>query len=484
MAADPAIVAPAALPTASPAAGKLRGFFAWWRNELLAALPPAWRERLSGGASGAPIALLPDAWVTLASSEGRLREQARLPLGGMEPPAQAAALQKLVVENGGRVDRAILALAPGTFIVRTIELPAAAEEALQQVVGFELDRHTPFKAAQARFAAQVIGRSRDGANIRVQLIAAPREVVDDLLRRAEGLGVRAAVVVPWDSQSENLQARQFNLIPEELRAASGWSADAKLAAALGAVFVLLFFAALILPIWQKREEVIALLPRLHNAKVESEKVQKTRSELEQLVNDANFIQGRKHAQVPVSLLIEDLARTFPDSTWVSALELKSGKQREIVLTGETSSATKVLELMEQINYLKNPSFRSPLTKVPGQTAEKFVIAAEIKPRTLPAAIEDSAPTAPASAAAAPAPAPATPPSPAPAAAANAPAPAQPPAAAGTKPAPSGVPPVVPPPSKPEPGKGATVPPPAPQKTAEPVAPAKPGPAADAQKVKP
>lgn len=382
MAADPALVSPTS-PRAA-ASGQVNAFFAWWKSEILAAIPPEWRDRLAGSAAGMPIAMLPDAFITLGLKDGKWREVARLPLAGMETAAQAVALQRLIEDNGGRTERAILALPSGTFVTRIIELPLAAEEAVAQVVGFELDRHTPFRAAQACFAVRVLGRTPNGAGIRVQLVAAPRETVEKLLAQAERMGVHAAAVIPWDEQAADLPSRSFNLLPQDGRSAPGWSAETKLAASLGAVFAVALLAALLLPIWQKREEVLAILPQLNNAKMESEKVQKTRNELERLVSDSNYILGRKHAQVPMTALIEDLAKSFPDTTWVAALEVKAGKQRELILTGETASATKVLELLEQLPYLKNPAFRSQLTKVPGQIAEKFVIGAEIKLRPLPA----------------------------------------------------------------------------------------------------
>jgi general secretion pathway protein L len=248
-------------------------------------------------------------------------------------------------------------------------------------------------------------------------VAAPRDVVNDVVQRASQMGVHVKTLLPWNPDSD-LPSRQFNLLPDDALQSAGLSTDLKLGIGLGVLFVLMFLMALVLPVWQKREAAISLLPKLNAAKAESEKVQKTRTELEQLVGDANYIQGKKHAQVPVTLLVEDLARILPDTTWVAALEVKSGKQRELVLTGETASATKVLELLEQVPYLKNPNFRSPLTKVAGQTSEKFVIAAEIKPRALPPTAEEPLPGVAAGVA--------VPPS-APPAAALPPAPAVPPA---------------------------------------------------------
>jgi len=340
---------------------------------------------LIGGRIGTPVGLRGQELLGYSVESGSLRESSRLPLAGLDESASAAALRRLVEAQGGKLDHLALVLPSEVLIRKTVELPAAAEENLVQVLGFELDRHTPFKASQARYAARVLERRADSANIRVELIAAPKDKLETIAGRLAAMGGQASAIVPEVGGSH---WRDLNLLVEGSvrRGVLGGASPVNIV--LAGLFALLLVAALIIPVWQKRQAAIALLPRLGVVKAESEKVQKTRAELEQLVSDANFILGKKHVAVPASLLIEDLARVFPDNTWVAILEVKpNAKLRELVLTGEAASATKVVELLDQLPYLKNPTFRSPLTKVPGQSTERFVIAAEIRPRPLPAATE-------------------------------------------------------------------------------------------------
>lgn len=421
MAAEPTMLS---APTSSGALGaasaaRLRAFLTWWRAELLAALPQSWRERLPGGAAGIPIMLLPDEVVAFGVQGGRLVERTRVQSGGQDGQARAAAVRQLMAQQDRAADAWTILLPAGSFVRKSIELPLAAEESLRQVIGFELDRHTPFKAAHAEFDVRVLGRTRDNANIRVEFVAAPRSIVQAMRQQAEALGLRIASISPF---IEDSGWREFDLLPHDASARKGLSPALRLNLAIGATFLVLLGAALAVPILQKRDAAIRLLPKLDEARAESEKVQKTRSELEKLVTDANFLLGKKYAQVPATQLVEDLSRIFPDTTWIAALEVKAGKQRELVLTGETASATRVVEMLEQIPYLKNPTFRSPLSKTPGQVAERFVIAAEFKPRPLPTSSE-AAPTAVPNAAPNPTPAPTSPMTSGSAPAASGPAPA-------------------------------------------------------------
>lgn len=372
---------------AARGAGRMRQWIRWWLAELWAALPERARVQFAVAGSGLAVRLGKDECSVLVAQAGERRSVGSVPLSEGDAESRKARLRALIEAHGGRADSVMLILSGEDFVRRVVSLPSAAEEALGQVVGFELDRITPFNATQANYAARILGRHDNGANIRVEVVAAPRVAIAKLLQRAGELGLVPWAVIP-DEPGSATPGSELNLLPNDSQAAAGLSNPEKINIALGVVFIALVAVALVLPIWQKREMVIAILPRLHSASVESEKVVRTRDELEMLVKDANFILAKKHAQVPVSQVMEDLAANFSDNTWISSFEYKSGKQRELVITGETATATKVVEVLEGVKYLKNPAFRSPITRVPGQVAEKFVLAAEIHPRPLPAGIDD------------------------------------------------------------------------------------------------
>jgi hypothetical protein len=85
-------------------------------------------------------------------------------------------------------------------------------------------------------------------------------------------------------------------------------------------------------------------------------------------------------------VLEELARTFPDTTWVQRLELKaSNKVREVTILGEAQSASKVIENLEQSPMsLFQDTKQLTQTMRMGANSERFHVSAEIKPRALPA----------------------------------------------------------------------------------------------------
>jgi len=149
--------------------------------------------------------------------------------------------------------------------------------------------------------------------------------------------------------------------------------------------------ALLFPLWQKREAVISLQPRLDTAKAGADVADRLAKEIEKLASEHNFLLAKKQGQHPTVMLIEDLSRLLPDSTWVQQLDIKTGpKIRELQLAGETGSSSQLVELLEKSGSLANANFKSPLTKGVTPGTERFLIAAEVKPRALPEPIPENA----------------------------------------------------------------------------------------------
>lgn len=379
-----------AIPEAQPVrkttvmwAQRVRPFLRWWKQELLAALPPALRQRLLSEDAPPLVALAGAQTQLLIAGDTGALSIISMPAELTEVAPLAWVAQELARRD--KPPRIALAVGVDGFVQRNITLPAAAEEGLDAVLGFELDRHTPFKMSQARYRGRVVSRSADGSTLNVRLVASPLAHLSTLAAQARNAGFDLAGAFPHP-EAAGEGWREFNLLDDEAsrgpsHSQKGWMVGA------GVAFFLLLSAALLIPVWQKREAAIALLPQVGTAKEEAANVQRIRAEVERIANDTNFIRSRKHASVPPVTLIEDLAKSFPDTSWLMVLEMKQGpKQREVVLTGEAAAAAKVVETLEQLPYLSNASFRSPLTKLQGQSAERFVIAAELKPRPIPASV--------------------------------------------------------------------------------------------------
>jgi general secretion pathway protein L len=183
----------------------------------------------------------------------------------------------------------------------------------------------------------------------------------------------------------------FNFLAPERRDRPATSRAVVVARLLALLAGALAVAALLYPLWQKREAVIELQPRLEVAKAGADVADRLTREIEKLAGEHNFLVSRKQGQYPAVVLLEDLSRLLPDATWVQQLDIKSGpKIRELQISGESGSSSQLVEILEKSGSLANANFKSPLTKGVTPGTERFLLAAEVKPRALPEPLPDSA----------------------------------------------------------------------------------------------
>jgi general secretion pathway protein L len=426
-------------------------FLQWWLGELGALMPAKWKV-LADAYAGIPIvAFEADEVARYEVRLNKLAEAGRVAIATLAPEGQRMAVRKLLEQGEG--GRARIAVPDELLMRRQVWLPAATAENLRGVLGFEMDRHTPFRADQVYFDFRIAQHDNERALIRVDFVAIPKSHLDTLVGKAEAFGLKIVAAHPRGDLESGTPERNLLAGQEQRRKEGGlWNRTNLI---LAGAALLLLFAALLIPIWQMRSAAVALGPRLEKARTEAQGVEAIRAELEALVTDHNHIVGRKHAMPGALQILEEISKALPDTTWVQVFELKTlPKAREVVLTGETASSSKLLETLEQGGLLRNASFRGQLTKGQSPTQERFVAGAEVVPRKPPATVPETEFAVAAK--------PGTPAPPPAAAAPGTPTPAAPPAAASASPAPASPAAATPPPvtgstATPASASGATAP---------------------------
>jgi general secretion pathway protein L len=369
---------------------RLLGFGEWWRRELAAAMPERLR-RAFARRRARPVLAFDGSRATLwhaspANGEMRMVAVADIPLYADAQSVEAAgraALAPLVSANRA-APRIVVSLSPRASLRKTLTLPMALEEHLHQSLAYDLDRHTPFKPEELYFDAVVVDRDSVHNALRVDLAAARRALVDTVVQQAESFGARV-VGVTVDPPAI-ASASRINLLPEDRRDATpGWARwQIVLPAALLAIGVL---TALILPIWQKRAEAIALNEQSEQARERAGVSDRLRTELEQRVGDYNFALERKYAFPGIVQVLDDITRILPDDTWLTQLEIHTmrGKdaQREVTLRGESANAGRLVSLLEDSKLFTQAAPRSPTTKIQPGPGEIFDVSAHLKPLPAP-----------------------------------------------------------------------------------------------------
>ncbi|WP_456373485.1 PilN domain-containing protein [Thiolapillus sp.] len=326
-----------------------------WRKQLLDCLPDAWRERISSRITPYILELGPESARLLR--DGRPLEEIRIGEGGMDA-GTAARLKSH--------EYPLVLMLPAPWVLsRTVVLPAAAAENLRQVLGFELDRLTPFAADQVYFDYQLLPRESAGDMLSVAVALVPRKRVDGWLEKLRGAGI------PVDAMTAAALGEEANLLPAEMRARPELK---RLALnALPVVLVLVLLAgALVLPLWQKRELASSLQQKENALRAKAAEVMKIRETLDKELQAVQKISGQWQSAPPVLDILQVLTNLLPDDTSLQRLEIKGD---ELVINGTSGQASSLIGLLQKAPGFDNPHFLSPVTQQRGK--ELFNLSATI-----------------------------------------------------------------------------------------------------------
>ena len=358
---------------------KTNAFWRWWTGELVQLVP----ERFAmHDADRAPLVTVDAAAATLVDPRPGMAEQ-RVDLAGLDNDRRKAAVRGLLERAGETKMRARAVLGPQEALVRRVTMPAATEENLRQVLSFEMDRLTPFRADEVYFDYRVLSRDAAAGQLVLQLAVARRELVDARVEalRAAGVSVQGVAL-----REPAAGGPPMDLLPSEQRGERGSPRERMVRRGLAIAVAVLFAAALILPLLQKRAAWLALNPQVEVARTKAETASALSNELDKQVADYNFLLGKKLGTYSALAVMEDVTRLLPDNTWVQQMDVRTvGKTREVQIVGETASASKLIEILEGSTLLQNAAFRGTVTRGSQPNTERFMIAAEIRPRPLPEA---------------------------------------------------------------------------------------------------
>ncbi len=376
----------------------LAAFWEWWSAELATFVPRTARAAVKRRRLRPVLAFDADhaaLWRPVAGEHGiEMQPVVSIPLAGDAATGRAAldSVPRVVYGGASAPARVAVALPAKSVLRRSLVLPAAVEENLLDALTFDLDRHTPFKADELYFDATVTGRDPSRNEIRVELAAARRAIVDRAVAQAESWGATVVAVTPEPGSTTD--PSRLNLLPAERRLAPGAGAWLRIWAPL-VLLLALCAVAVALPVWQKREYAIALLRIVDGARGQAAVSEGLRTQLERETSDYNFPLERKFAFPSSVQVLDEITKLLPDDTWLTQMEVKTqtrGKdtQRELLMRGESGNAGRLITLFEESKVFTQAAPRSPTTKIQPGPGEIFDLAAQLRPLPKPAPLEVAA----------------------------------------------------------------------------------------------
>lgn len=323
----------------------------WWLGELKQCLPVRARALL-----------LPEPMLVRAGG-GRLvvAEEAGSALE-LPWPLTPEGRKALAGRIGGRDVRVLVA--EGEALVCPVRLPLTAERALSQALSFEIERRTPFFAADLASGHRVRARDAAANMLDADLVAVPRRVLDPLLAAVSAAGATlAGLAVQTPDGPVPIQAPGSGARPRRL-------SRFRFLAWAGAVAAILVGTAL--PVIRAEQERARVHDRIAELRPRADAVAETERQVDALAAQARRLDGFR-AGITAQMALAALTEIADDSTHLTSFSMSDGTIR---IEGHTGSATALVAALDASPLFGEPVFQSPV--VPGaQGRERFSLALDI-----------------------------------------------------------------------------------------------------------
>lgn len=275
--------------------------------------------------------------------------------------------------------RLILRLSGTQAISKILHLPEAAQENLQQVVRFELDRYTPFKAEQIYFTVLPLGKTEFG-QLQVLLTFTPKTHLDDALEALKLWGVKPDAV---DCQSLNARFPQlthkYNLLPEQHRQTPNRLMQT-LTWSVNSLLVILLAAVLIYPINLQKQAVDILKSRIKAQEKQALLVASQQQAMDTLQEQAQHIIDIRQNTAQLIDILNELSQLVKNDTWLTNLQYADN---HLQIQGQSPAASTLISTLEASPYFSNVSFASPLTQDKASGLERFQLTMNVSPVSIP-----------------------------------------------------------------------------------------------------
>ncbi len=111
-----------------------------------------------------------------------------------DPPVVGDALRHLFADGAFSAKRVVTAVSGPTVVVRQVSMPLMNERELRDSTKYEAERFLPYSVDEAQIDAKILGRSEDGQNMDVLIVAAQKDLVLSQISALQFAGLTPAVV--------------------------------------------------------------------------------------------------------------------------------------------------------------------------------------------------------------------------------------------------------------------------------------------------
>ncbi len=297
------------------------------------------------------------------------RRGQRRPLGPVTLDAAGLATARSTLARLRNPGPAVLDLPDAVVLEQLADFPAAAEPELSSILPHEMDRLTPFSAADVFWGWRIAGRDAARGRITVALSLLPKPAAMAPLAVLAAAGIRAASL---EAPTLDGHVRRIGVLPPGTRAPGRQRAVRSAAWVCAGLAVV----ALVLPVVQQETRLAEVDARIDALAPRIALVDALRRRLADQSGGAETF-AAESARIGNALgVLASVTAALPEDTYLTEFSLRDHK---ISMTGRSADAVRLIGLLSAAPDLANPAFAAPVVRLIGDHGDQFTIRADLAP---------------------------------------------------------------------------------------------------------
>jgi general secretion pathway protein L len=349
--------------------GPVGEFFAWWGDELKQLLPVSWQDRLRLATRRLNIQLTDSSLQLAIEDDHGTRQLQSIPLEQDGLLAQKQ-LKTLLEQDDMQALPRFLVLDSKWVLHKELKLPVAAEANLHQVLSFEMDRQTPFRANEVYFDWRMLPAGSEAGEIRLDLLVAPRRVVDPMLEKLAARGLAPAGI----DVEQSGRSAGANLLPAENRL-NPMHPRARLNYGLAAAVLVLLIAVMVQSLGARADRVASLEEAIAEVQDEARRVQRLKEQVSDTSEAASFLTKRRSLSPMAVEILAEVTTTLPDGTYLDRLVVG---ENSVIMQGKSGNAQQLIELVNRSDMFDEAAFQGSTRLDAGTGLEVFEVTSMVR----------------------------------------------------------------------------------------------------------
>jgi general secretion pathway protein L len=339
-------------------------FVIWWLRQLAGLVPAGFLDLSAKRPDAAILGIEPPHLMLYVRRRGQIQPLGQVrgdPSGFQEAADVFAAARE-------RPRLTLLRLPVANALRKELSLPLAAESDLATLIGFEMDRETPFSRDEVYWGYRIRRRDVAGGRLLIDLLIVPRASVAEILTFAREAGLHLAGIEVQTPDDVTVLIRL-----DDSATKRSWRPD-RTTGTLAAAAAILLLIAIAGPFIRQQWSLATIDRDVASLTAQAKEASALRKSIDQLTATQDFLNKERGQNRDALAILAALTRVLPDDTHLTALSFRDGK---LTIAGTSPSAASLIPLLTKTSPFREPAFVSPVVQNADDGLEVFTISVSV-----------------------------------------------------------------------------------------------------------